>query len=243
MQLNPPAQISVIIPTADEAEVLPQCLERIAGMPNEIMVVDAESEDDTSAIAQRFGCELLTFPERHRARQMNFGAARARGEILLFLHADTLLPEHALTKIVEAMKQAKVVGGGFARRYRSPSRLLALTCRLAAWRNRFFGWHLGDQAMFVRREVFLQLGGFRDIAIFEDLDFSRRLHALGHTITLHPPVLSSARRFAARGPFRTTLDDLRLTRRYLAGVDPNELCNTPSDHVEANQPKTYEHLS
>ena len=241
--MQPLPQISVVIPVANEAGALPECLGRIGGEPNEILVVDARSEDETAAIARRFGCELLLFPERHRARQMNFGAARAHGEILLFLHADTLLPENALTKIVEAMKQPNAVGGGFARRYRSRSRILALTCWLAEWRNRFFGWHLGDQAIFVRHEIFLQLGGFRDIAIFEDLDFSRRLRALGRTITLRPPVLSSARRFAARGPLRTTLDDLRLTRRYLAGVDPNQLCNAPSDQVEANQPKTYEHLS
>jgi len=180
---------------------------------------------------------------RHRARQMNFGAAEARGRILLFLHADTLLPAGALSKIVEAIDRRGAVGGGFSRRYRSRSLTLALTCRLADLRNRFFGWHLGDQAIFVRRDVFEQLGGFLDIPIFEDLDFSRRLRAAGRIVSLQPPVLSSARRFAGKGPLRTTFDDLRLTRRFLAGADPNELCIERPHRVEANQPKTYEHFS
>lgn len=236
-------EISVIIPAASEAGALPECLARIGGAPHEIIVVDAGSEDGTAAIVQRFGCTLLSFPERHRARQMNFGAARARGRILLFLHADTLLPVGALSKIGATLDRRAALGGGFARRYRSSSLILALTCRLAELRNRLFGWHLGDQAIFVRREIFQRLGGFREIPIFEDLDFSRRLRALGLTITLRPPVLTSARRFREKGPLRTTLADLRLTRRYLAGADPNALCNPASHQVVANQPKTYEHLS
>ncbi len=222
-------EISVIIPVANEAAALPDCLARIAGAPNEIIVVDARSEDETAAVARRFDCRLLSFPERHRARQMNFGAAEARGSIFLFLHADTLLPEGALPKIVAECDRRGAVGGGFARRYRSRSLTLALTSRLAELRNRLFGWHLGDQAIFVRREVFQQLRGFLDLPIFEDLDFSRRLRAAGRTITLTPPVLSSARRFAAKGPLRTTLADVALTRRYLQGVPPNELC-IPREH-------------
>ncbi len=233
-------EISVIIPVANEAAALPQTLARLGGAPNEIIVVDAQSEDETAAIARSSGCTVLAFPERHRARQMNFGAAAARGRVLLFLHADTLVPEGALAKIIDAIERRGAVGGGFARRYRSRSLTLALTTRLASLRNRLFGWHLGDQAIFVRRDVFEQLGGYRDLPIFEDLDFSRRLRAQGRTVTLTPPVRSSARRFAARGPLRTTLADLRLTRSYLAGVHPNELCKIAAHPVERCEAKTYE---
>lgn len=153
---------------------------------------------------------------------MNLGAANAQGAILLFLHADTWLPQNALEKIVEAIGRRGAAGGGFARRYRSGSVTLAITSRLAGLRNRFFGWHLGDQALFVRRDLFEKLGGFREIPTFEDLDFSRRLGAIGRTITLTPPVSSSARRFAEKGPLRTTWNDLLLTRRYLSGADPND---------------------
>ncbi len=236
-------EISIIIPVANEAAALPDCLARIAGAPNEIIVVDAQSDDDTGAIAESAGARVLVSAERHRARQMNGGASAARGRILLFLHADTLLPAGALEKIIGAIDRRGAVGGAFSRRYRSRSLVLAITSRLASLRNLVVGWHLGDQAIFVRRDVFEKLGGFRDFPIFEDVDFSRRLRALGRTVTLTPPVYSSARRFAARGPWRTTLDDLALTRRYLTGGDPNDLGNPRGHRLEPSQPqKTHEHL-
>jgi rSAM/selenodomain-associated transferase 2 len=235
-------EISIIIPVANESEALPETLATIGDSPHETIVVDAQSEDETAAIARRFGCRLLSFPERHRARQMNFGAAAAEGRILLFLHADTHLPSNGLAKILRAIDRDGAIGGGFARRYRSRSVILALTCRLAELRNYFFGWHLGDQALFVRRDGFEKLGGYREIPIFEDLDFSRRLRRAGPTKTLRPPVVSSARRFAARGPLRTTLDDLSLTRRYFSGVHPNELSKALPNHVKTTNQKTYEYL-
>jgi rSAM/selenodomain-associated transferase 2 len=234
-------EISVVIPVANEAEELPQCLDRVRGEPNEIIVVDAASDDGTGAVAEALGCRLLSHPQLHRAQQMNLGAAEARGRILLFLHADTWLPPNAFAKITEAIDRRGALGGAFARRYRSRSLVLALTSRLAGLRNRLWGWHLGDQAIFVRRDIFERLQGYRDIPIFEDLDFSRRLRALGKTITLTPPAYSSARRFAEKGPLRTTWGDLRLTRRFLSGVDPNELCLAGVHRIKHLQ--TYERLS
>ena len=203
-------------------------------------MVDARSEDQSGAIARAAGCRLIECPERHRARQMNCGAARARAEILLFLHADTWLPSRALARIAEAIGREGAVGGGFARRYRSRSVTLALTSRLASLRNRLCGWHLGDQAIFVRRDIFEKLGGYRDLPIFEDLDFSRRLRRLGKTATLTPPVSSSARRFVAKGPLRTTWDDLLLTAQYLSGKNPNQLCQARADRLKTLQ--TYERI-
>ncbi len=242
---NAGLEISVIIPAANEATALPQCLARVKGQPNEVIVVDGGSTDGTRALAQARGCRLLAHRQRHRARQMNLGAAQARGRILLFLHADTLLPGGALTKILDAIDRRGALGGAFSRRYRARSLTLALTARLAALRNHLFGWHLGDQALFVRRDIFVKLGGYRDIAIFEDLDFSRRLRRLGPTVTLTPPVFSSARRFAALGPLRTTWNDLHLTWGYLSGVDPNDLvqadCIPRPDRLKTLH--SYERLS
>jgi rSAM/selenodomain-associated transferase 2 len=228
-------QISIVIPVANEAATLPDCLRQIDRAASEILVVDGGSEDETVEIAESSGCRVLGLPEPHRARQMNLGAANARGRILVFLHSDTWLPPGAAASIIEAVDRRSALGGGFVRRYRSDRWILALTCRLAALRNQFVGWHLGDQAIFVRRDMFEKLGGYREIPIFEDLDFSRRLGALGETVTLTPPVSSSARRFAARGPLRTTWDDLLLTRKYLVGVDLNQLCQPPRDRLEALQ--------
>jgi GT2 family glycosyltransferase len=172
---------------------------------------------------------------------MNLGAAQAHGRILLFLHADTLLPPGGLERIIDAIDRRGAVGGAFSRRYRSPSPILALTCCLAALRNRLFGWYLGDQAIFVRRDIFERLDGYREIPIFEDLDFSRRLRRLGKTVMLTPPAYSSARRFARRGPLRTTWHDLLLTCRYLCGESPNDLCQARGDRLKALQ--AYERLS
>ena len=241
MPTNDAPEISVVIPVANEAAALPDCLTRISRRSSEILVVDAASDDQSAELARAAGCHLVPAPQRHRARQMNLGAAQTRGRILLFLHADTWLPPGALAKIIDAIDRRRALGGGFARRYRSRSLTLAMTSRLADIRNRLWGWHLGDQAIFVRRDIFDRLCGYRDIPIFEDLDFSRRLRALGKTMTLTPPAYSSARRFAEKGPLRTTWDDLRLTRRYLSGVDPNELCLSGVHRIKDLQ--TYERLS
>ncbi len=214
--------ISVIIPTLNEAAALPAVLRAVAeaadGIEYETIIADGGSTDVTLTLARATeNCRVVSSSRAGRAAQMNLGAAQARGEILLFLHADTLLPVGALAAVtVACARPGTVAGGGFARRYASPSRWLRLTCWLAGWRNRFFGWHLGDQAMFARRDAFLQLGGFREWDRFEDVDFSRRLARIGRVVTLRPPVVSSARRFQRRGPLRTTLADFGLTLRYLA---------------------------
>ena len=215
--------LSVIIPTLDEAKTLPQTLDALAVATNgkfacETIVVDGGSTDGTLNEARARNCVCILSARAQRAAQMNAGAAKAQGTILLFLHADTLLPPDASDRVAAACARAGVVGGGFARRYDSPSRWLRVTCWLAEQRNRWFGWHLGDQAIFVQRSVFERLGGFGDLDTFEDVDFSHRLGRAGKVVTLQPPVVSSARRFLGRGPFLTSLADIFLTLRYLAAA-------------------------
>lgn len=214
--MNAEPLISVIIPALNEAETLRATMNsiRAGAFPAEIILVDAGSTDDTVALAEAGGARILSSSRRQRSHQMNLGARAARTATLLFLHADTLLPPEALPFIKRALRNNRVAGGAFTRRYNSPSTLLRATCALAHFRNRLIGWHLGDQAMFVRRLAFFQLGGFRDVDRFEDLDFSRRLKQYGRIVTLSPSVVSSARRFE-RGAARTTLQDLRLTADYL----------------------------
>jgi rSAM/selenodomain-associated transferase 2 len=213
----PPPALSVIIPTVNESAALPQTLAAIGSsvVPFETIVVDGRSTDESAAIALAGGARVVSSPCRQRAYQLNLGAHHAHGEILLFLHADTVLPEGALDQILHRLQDSQRVGGAFARRYASSSRLLRFTCALACWRNVAIGWHLGDQAMFVRRSIFFRLGGFCEVDLFEDLDFSRRLKRSGRLVTLLPPVISSSRRFMIAGPARTTLRDFFLTVRYL----------------------------
>jgi rSAM/selenodomain-associated transferase 2 len=216
-ELSEPISVSVIIPTLNEAATLRAAIDSARGddVQPEIIIVDGGSLDGTIELGKAAGCTVLSTSPAQRARQMNAGARTARAAVLLFLHADTRLSSGALGAICEKMRDPHVVGGAFVRRYDSRSRLLALTCKLATVRNRVCGWHLGDQAIFVRASVFWKLGGFAEVAIFEDLDFSRRLGRSGRIVTLSPPVISSGRRFAERGPLRTTLHDLLLTCGYL----------------------------
>jgi rSAM/selenodomain-associated transferase 2 len=214
--------ISIIISTFDEARELPATLTAVQAQQalHEIIVVDARSTDGTPAIAGSSGASLISSEHKQRAAQMNLGAHAARGDILLFLHADTRLAEGALMRIENALQCAEIIGGGFARHYANASPFLRVTCALAELRTRAFGWFLGDQAIFVRRATFEMLCGFREWETFEDLDFSRRMARAGRVVTLRPAVISAARRFAARGAVKTTLSDLWLTMRYLAGRIP-----------------------
>lgn len=211
--------ISIVIPTLNEAAPLPLTLEKIRANPaeHEIIVADAGSMDETVRIAGAAGARVLACPERGRSSQMNRGAAVARGEVLLFLHADTHLQNFSLAQVEEALENERVVGGGFARRFDSDSLFLRFSCRLATWRCICFGWFLGDQGIFVRKKTFDQLGGFGAMNLFEDIDFSRRMARMGKVRTLRPGVVSSARRFQAHGPFGRTCRDLWLTCKYVSG--------------------------
>ena len=213
--------ISILMPTFNEAAQLPATFAslRAQTVAHEVIVVDARSTDETSAVAREHGARVIESPYRQRAAQMNAGVRAARGEFLLFLHADTRLAPAALGKIADAFRDSATLGGGFARRYDAPSWVLRLTCALAELRTRCFGWFLGDQAMFVRLSAFEELGGFREWDIFEDLDFSRRLARTGRVVTLRPPVISAGRRFTKRGAVRTTWSDLLLIARYALATE------------------------
>jgi rSAM/selenodomain-associated transferase 2 len=208
--------VSVIVPVFNEAKTLEATIAAIHSetVPFEMIVVDAGSSDESAVVAKKAGARIVRSHFRQRAHQLNLGAQHARADTMVFLHADTILPRTAIDRMADVLRTSKITGGAFRRRYASPSKLLRITCLLAFWRNLLLGWHLGDQAMFVRRSAFFQLGGFREVDQFEDLDFSRRLKRLGRIVTLTPCVTSSARRFDG-GAARATLRDLGLTIRYL----------------------------
>lgn len=210
--------VSIIIPTLNEAGQLPACLAAIGiDQPGvDVRVVDGGSLDETVLIAQRHGVPVLASTVAQRAAQMNHGAREAQGEVLLFLHADTLLPADWLSMLRAALAHdARIVGGGFRRRFDRPSAFLRFTCGLADWRVRCSGWLLGDQTMFVRRDAFFASGGFPALRQFEDLEFSIRLREQGRCVLVPATVISSGRRFDASGSVRQTLSDLAVTLRFL----------------------------
>jgi len=153
---------------------------------------------------------------------MNAGAAGARGDILLFLHADTRLPRGALDAVRAAIRSG-AVGGSFDVALDSRRPLLRLVALLITLRSRITGVSSGDQAMFVTREAFDRLGGFAPVPLFEDVDFSRRLKRLGPVARLRPPVVTSARRWEHDGALRTIVRMWMLRGLYYCGVDPARL--------------------
>jgi len=212
--------ISVIVPVVDEASRLARTLASVgAGGEQdgiEIIVVDGGSGDGSDVVAAQAGVRVIASPVRQRAAQMNLGAREAHGSMLLFLHADTSLPSGWREAVCDGLERTPgCVGGAFRRRFDSDSRVLHTTCWLADLRGRWFGWFLGDQAMFVWRDVFESLGGFASLQPFEDLEFSLRLARAGRTCLLDAVVISSGRRFAPKGALRQTLDDFALTMRFL----------------------------
>lgn len=220
--------ISVIIPTFNEDTTLADTLAHTSALgTQEIIVVDGGSTDLTVPTAQAFfvnapNVQFITAP-RGRARQMNEGAKASRGDVLLFLHADTQLPQDTGRLIESAFADPAVVGGRFDVRFDSSSPWSHVISSFMNRRSRLTGISTGDQALFVRRQVFEQLGGFADIPLMEDIDFSRRLKRAGRIATLRDTVTTSFRRWEIQGPLRTILLMWTLRFLYWSGVSPHRL--------------------
>ena len=220
--------ISVIIPTLNEEASLPRTLACLSSSAlTEIIIVDGGSTDGTLNLAQEFcartvNARIITAP-RGRARQMNEGAKVSQGEILLFLHADTQLPEQAGQVIESALAKHTAVGGRFNVRFDSPSAWGRVISSFMNHRSRLTGIATGDQAIFVRRHVFELLRGFSEIPLMEDIEFSGRLQQAGRTVALRDSVVTSFRRWDAEGPLRTILLMWALRFLYWVGISPLRL--------------------
>ncbi len=216
-------RLSVIVPTLNEAAVVATTLAH-ARQPgvHEIIVVDGGSTDVTRALAGPLADVVISAP-RGRAAQMNAGAARATGELLLFLHADTIVPPGFAQVVIAACKRAGVVGGRFDVRLEPPTPMLRLTAVLMNWRSRLTGIATGDQTIFIRRDAFEQLGGYATMPLMEDIDLSRRMKRLGRIACLREHVTTSARRWQRDGIVRTILLMWSLRLRYALGATPERL--------------------
>ena len=220
-------KISIIVPTLDEAGVIATTLAALAplrALGHEVIVVDGGSRDGTLALCRGRADAAFVAP-RGRARQMNTGAARARGDVLLFQHADTLLPAQTDALVAEAI-QGNATWGRFDVRITGRSLMFPVIAALMNRRSCWTGIATGDQAMFVRRDVFERLGGFADLALMEDVDLSRRLRAQGAPACLHERVVISGRRWEARGVWRTIGLMWWLRWCHWRGVPADELAKT-----------------
>ncbi len=217
-------RLSIVIPVRNEEERLPlllanlQCL-RTCGA--EIIVVDGGSCDATLARAQGLADQLLT-SEPGRARQLNAGAAAARGELLVFLHADTRVSQGAAQALAQLAEEG-VHWGFFRVRLGGRSRLLPLIARCMWWRSRLTGIATGDQGLFVTRELFAAVGGYPAQALMEDIEICRRLGAIIAGRALDIELQSSGRRWDRDGALRTIALMWWLRLRYFLGASPTVL--------------------
>ena len=215
--------MSIVIPVLDEAAVLGAALAALAPLAAagaEVIVVDGGSRDDSRELAAANGTRVVSAP-RGRASQMNAGAQVARGNALVFLHADSKLPANALTAIGAALGRRE--WGRFDVTIEGKGALLALVAAMMNLRSRLTGIATGDQAIFVRRDAFERAGGFPAIPLMEDVALSRALKKIGPPACLTERVATSGRRWEKHGTLRTIVLMWRLRAAYAMGADPRSL--------------------
>ncbi len=217
-------KLSVIMPVLDEAAEIETALAALAPYRQrgvEVIVADGGSIDATFDLARPLADRVVTAP-RGRASQMNAGAGAAQGDILLFLHADTRLPESADRLVLDGLAFSGRSWGRFDVRIEGGG-LLRLISLAMNWRSRLTGIATGDQAMFATRAAFESVGGFPAIALMEDVALSARLKRLGKPLALYARVTTSSRRWRRHGKLRTMLLMWRLRLSFYFGADPAKL--------------------
>ncbi|HTK87408.1 MAG TPA: TIGR04283 family arsenosugar biosynthesis glycosyltransferase [Nitrospiraceae bacterium] len=249
----PKLHITVIMPVLNEEQILKKTLSHTLALSfDDVIVVDGSSQDRTrdivaslqvrddrrEAIGQEFSSNLeprTSHPEPRapalsllttlpgRARQMNAGAAISQGDVLVFVHADTQLPINARDQIEQALLNPAYVGGRFDVQFEPETRWGRVISRMMNWRSRWSGIATGDQAIFVRRVCFQQLGGFSDVPIMEDIDFTRRLKRAGRMAAVRSAVVTSYRRWEQGGPVKTIALMWLLRGLYWLGISPHAL--------------------
>ncbi len=217
--------ISVVVPVLNEARGLPSLLDHLLQLEGrfEVVIADGGSSDGTPQLASAHpSAPRLVSSRPGRAEQMNAGAAQARGEALLFLHADTRLPSDAYQSLRRTLADPAVIGGNFKLRFEGADRFSRLLDGWYALQRRA-GVYYGDSAIWVRATAFERLGGYRPLPIMEDYELSRRLQRAGDTRCLPGPAVTSARRWQQLGLLRTIASWVLIRWLFIAGVSPARL--------------------
>lgn len=215
--LNKP-YLSIVIPVLNEAKNIRATLRSTESDEGvERVVVDGGSEDNTVEIARNDGAKVVLSPPG-RAKQLNRGAAEAQGEVFLFLHGDTRLPDGYARYVRETMARYEVVAGAFSLAIDSPQKSLKWVAGAANLRSRFTGFPYGDQAIFMRADLFRELGGFPELPVMEDFCLIQALRRKGRVHILDQHVHTSARRWLRLGVLRTTLINQLMVMGFLLGV-------------------------
>jgi rSAM/selenodomain-associated transferase 2 len=230
------ADISVIVPVFHEEEAINRAVDALYGLifdgRLEIIVVDGDPEKQTLNVI-RDQRVIKANSAKGRGKQMNKGALLASGDVLLFLHADTQLPPDGLTRIWSVMRDGICVGGGFDLGLQSDKFCFRLIEKAASIRSRITRIPYGDQALFLRKDFFLNFGGFSDMPLMEDVDLMRRVRrSKGKIQIIGEKVKTSARRWEKEGVLYCTLRNWTLIVLYLFGVSPQKLARFYRDHQE-----------
>lgn len=217
--------LSIIVPVLNEEAGIVAALERLADyrrQGQEVIVVDGGSNDGTVELARPLADAVISAP-RGRASQMNAGAERASGRILLFLHADSRLPFSADCLVVEGLRKSTLQWGRFDVSIAGKNPMLRVIATTMNLRSRITGIATGDQAIFVTNAAFADCGGYPDIPLMEDIALSRRLKRVGRPLCLGDRVVTSGRRWERQGVMRTILLMWRLRLAFWLGADPESL--------------------
>jgi rSAM/selenodomain-associated transferase 2 len=227
--------VSIIVPILNEANNLPRLFAHLIGLnpsPQQVILVDGGSHDDSLVLAQKFIADLkndnqsgidwqVIKSQAGRATQMNKGASLATSDILLFLHADTKLPTQVITDVNTAIQVKE--WGRFDVRLDSPDWTLKLVSKMINYRSRLTSIATGDQAIFIKRKVFEEINGYPNQALMEDVEISKRLKSIGKPVCLKSKVITSARRWEQHGTCRTILLMWQLRFDYWRGVSADNI--------------------
>lgn len=219
-------KVSIVIPVINEQELVGSAIEKawLAGA-DEVIIVDGGSDDETAQIANHSNCSFFqTTPGR--AKQLNHGAEKSTGTVVLFLHVDNWLEANAVTQIRTGLAEhPDCLAGAFRQRIEAKPRIYRWLESGNARRVKWFNLAYGDQGIFVRKETFTQLGGFPDLNLMEDYVFSQKLRKKARLLLLPGPLHVEARRWIKHGPLRQTFRNWMITMAYRLGVHPNRLAN------------------
>jgi rSAM/selenodomain-associated transferase 2 len=223
--MEPRTSLSVVIPVLDEAATIQATLEALRAVRRrgaEVIVVDGGSRDATRELAAALADRVIEAP-RGRAAQMNAGARASRGAVLVFLHADTRLPEGALDALAQGLERSRRAWGRFDVQIGGTGAMLPVVAFMMNLRSRASGIATGDQAIFVRRAAFEAVGGFPEIPLMEDVALSKALKRESPPLCLRQRVVTSGRRWEKNGALRTIVLMWRLRLAYALGADPRRL--------------------